>query len=99
MSNGVSANQAWIGTFAGIPITAPLVDNIQVGSFWVRLAQSIGMGPTPIAINLTRLPTFFLATTNNGATVFQEAGDVAVSTDASFVCRATQPTLANLMIA
>jgi hypothetical protein len=93
------ANQALRATQAvGFPIEKGLVDNTPIGSTWVRLGQAIAMTATSIAIKLPRNPTFFWWTTNNGAVVYQTAGDVTASTGALFVCRATASTTANLVV-
>jgi hypothetical protein len=82
----------------GIPLTQPLVDSTPLGSFWVRVGVAIATTATVVAIKLTRLPSLFIANTNNGAVVYQNSSDVAASNGSQFVCRATASTIADLVI-
>jgi hypothetical protein len=83
----------------GIPITAPLVDNTPVGSFWCRVGITVLSTPTNIPIQLTRVPSGCITIrTSNGAVIFQEAADVAASSGSVFVCRATKQSMFTLLI-
>ncbi len=88
---GVSANQAWLSSLGGIPLKKPLVDKEFVGDYYCRVGVFISAnvaGGMPIAIELTRKPSFFFFTTDNGSVVYQNPADFANSTGTTFYCRA-----------
>ncbi len=88
---GVSANQAWLSSLSGIPITKALVDRETLGSFYCRVGVYISAGYAggfPVAIQLPRKPSFFIATTDSGEVVYQNPADVAASSGTTFYCRA-----------
>lgn len=103
MSNrGISPNQAWLTANGGLPLKEPLVDNSQIGDYWVRVRQFISVNPAsgPVAVRIPsgRVPSFFFFTTNSGAVVWQSDADKAASTPNSFVCRANVSCLATLIV-
>lgn len=96
---GIGGTQAFLAAQGSFPIKEPLVDSQMNGDFYVRLGVSVGTGATSVAIRLPgRKPSFFWFTTTNGSVVFQTTADVAASTPAAFVCRATGSCVANLVV-
>jgi len=99
---GIQPNQAWLSAIGGLPIKAPLVDQSEVGDYYVRVRQWISVNPASGAVAIRmpsgRQPSFFFYETNSGAILWQTDADKAASTPSSFVCRANVSCLATLVI-
>lgn len=74
----------------GIPLTAQMVSNTPLGSFWIT-GGYVGTGATHLPIQLPRQPSGIIVVDNNsGAVVYRTASDVSATTPTDYVCRATQ---------
>ncbi len=83
----------------GIPITDPLIDKTQIGSFWCRVGVTINTTDTSIVIQLPRKPTSYMVMrSSNGAGVF-DGTTPANWTGSLITLRATATTVVSLLIA
>lgn len=74
----------------GLPITAPLVDNTAIGSFWTLLNRQVGTGKTLFSMKLGRQPSGFLVIGNEaGGIAYATADDVAFWSATQFAVRAS----------
>ncbi len=95
------ASQALRTTLAvGIPITAPLVDNTQVGSFWARVGVSIPVSGISIPIGLQRMPSCYIVVDNNtNAVIYRTAADKALANPNSITLRSSvSATVASILV-
>jgi hypothetical protein len=96
-----AANEALRSTQAvGIPLTAPLVDNTPVGSFWARVGISIPTTGISVPIKLPRIPSAYIVVDNNtNAVIYRTGPDKLLANPNQIVLRSTvSATVVSLLI-
>lgn len=91
----ISGTQAFLVALGGVPLKEPIVDQEPLGDYWVRKGVFISAGFAggfPVAINLPRKPSFFFATSENGAVIYWNGADKAASTPSTIFLRARNGT-------
>jgi hypothetical protein len=94
MSTAIRALQSQVGQLftlartTGFPYTNPLVDNTQVGGFWVCLTRTVNTTDTTIVHELGATPAGFIVIGSaNGHTLYNGSAGPAAWTPSTIVLR------------